>query len=482
MKATRKFLGDGWAALFERTITVREYRASHSLHSDLKHRWSNRVFSIVFGLSLAATPELPRAETLTVVHAGTLLNPIEGRIDVSFKKTIVIAEGVITRVSDGFLSDNELGLQEASPVRLINAADDVVFPGMIDGHVHLTAIPVGARKIGFVTYSDADRAIAGAAAARQTLLAGFTTVRDLGARGPDSIYAVRDGIERGDIPGPRIVTSGQTVTPTGGHIDRSSGFRSELHEFFTSTGVCDGADDCMKVVRQQVRDGADAIKLTATGGVLSAASTGVGQQFTNDELLAIVEAGHALGRKVTAHAHGLGGINAALDAGADSIEHGTFLNQSSIQRFKKADAFLVPTLLAGETISRWAELNESPLPDAQKIKARAVGPQMRAAAGLAHRSGVRIALGSDSGMDGHGKNCGEFVLLVKSGLSNEAALLASFQNAAENLGMADRIGRVEEGYYGDLAIASANPLERIEAVCDIKQVIKGGVPYLPSRP
>ena len=442
---------------------------------------ARRARCLIVGLVFLLVGNPVPAENVAIIHAGTLITPVDGALESTKSRTIVIVGDKVARVEDGFPTPGELGFEDSSAATLIDLKDSYVLPGLIDGHVHLTALPVGNRRLGFVVLSDADRAILGAAAAKRTLLAGFTTVRDLGARGPDSIYALRDGISRGDVAGPRILASGQTITPTGGHIDRSTGFRHGLFEFFTPSGVCDGAAECAKAVRRQIRDSAEAIKLTSTGGVLSAATAGVGQQFTSAELESIVDTAHSLGRRVAAHAHGLDGINAALDAGADSIEHGTFLDESSILRFRESGAFLVPTLLAGDTISRWAELEDSPLPAAQKEKALVVGPQMLMATRKAHEAGIRIALGSDSGMDGHGKNCGEFGLLVEAGLSNEEALLASLVNAAENLGMADQIGRIQEGYYADVIATSTDPTEDIDALCSIEMVIKGGVAHLSQR-
>ncbi len=433
---------------------------------------------LMIGFLLLAVCNVAFAEKVSIIHAGSLITPVDGALESSPSRTIVIVDERIAGVERGFLRPELLDYEDPASIDVIDLRASYVLPGLIDGHVHLTALPVGNRRLGHVVFSDADRAIIGAAAARNTLLAGFTTVRDLGARGLDSIYALRDGINRGDVAGPRILTSGQTVTPTGGHLDRSTGFRHELFDLFTNSGVCDGADECAKVVRRQVRDSADAIKLTSTGGVLSSASAGVGQQFTNAELKSIVETAHSLGRRVAAHAHGLGGVNAALDAGADSIEHGTFLDKGSIARFKESGAFLVPTLLAGDTITQWAEEKGSPLPTAQKEKARIVGVQMQHAARKAHEAGVKIAFGSDSGMDGHGNNCREFGLLVESGLSNEEALLTSLVNAAENLGMEDKVGKIEEGYFADVIATSTDPTDDIDALCAIEMVIKGGVPFL----
>lgn len=430
---------------------------------------------LIFAAFLCVCQPVLAAGTARIYARWVITPTEEGELVVLQRQTIVLENGKIIDVRSGYEQPSSLTGDASADARVIDFKDKYVLPGLIDGHVHLTAVRVGNRREDRVVYSDADRVAIGVGAARLTLEAGFTTVRDLGARGVDAIYALRDGIERGDIIGPTLITSGMTITPTGGHVDNSAGYRPKVRDQLISSGVCDGPDRCVQAVRTQIRNSAEAIKVTATGGVLSAISAGLGKQFSDEELRAIVSTAHALGRKVTAHAHSRSGIDASLDAGVNSIEHGTYLGDTSIKRFLKNDAYLVPTMLAGDTVSAWARARTSPLPTSQKKKAAGIGPQMKSAVAKAHQAGVKIAFGSDSGMAGHGIACREFELLVGAGLTSQQALETSLVHAADNIGVADRKGRVAAGYDADFIVLEENPLADITRLCAIHTVIKSGV-------
>ncbi len=412
-----------------------------------------------------------------LIHAGHLIIEQGGKLTVNKDQTILVNGQKIVGTYSGYRAGSDFPEIGTSPFKTIDLRSSYVLAGLIDGHVHLTSTSIKTNRLDRVTYSDADYAIVGAQAAKTTLMAGFTTVRDLGARGKDAVFAVRDGVNRGDIPGPRIFASGSTITPTGGHVDRSAGYKHDLHEIMTPSGVCNGADDCSRAVREQVRNTANAIKVSATGGVLSNTSAGLAQQLTDAELSAIVEAAHQLGRRVAVHAHGQGGIDAALDAGVDSIEHGTFLTQQSIEKFKRTGAFLVPTLMAGEAVSNWAKDTESGFTQAQRIKAAKVGPQMLGAAARAFKAGVKLAFGTDTGVTPHGENCREFELLVEAGLTPGQALYSSLISAPINMGIADQVGQLKPGFYADIIAVDDDPLVDPATLCDVKFVMKGGEIY-----
>ena len=319
-------------------------------------------------LAFAAVPAA--AADVAIVHAGRLM-AVPGA-PVRSAQTVVIRDGRVAAIIPGYAEGAAAGVAAADAVRTYDLKDFTVLPGLIDSHVHITSENNPQGRLQAVEYSDADDAIAGAGFARKTLLAGFTTVRDVGAGPGDAIFALRDGIARGDVVGPRIFASGATISVTGGHGDGTQGYRDDIAHVLHSPAVCDGPADCRRAVREQVRRGADHIKLTATGGVLSNTAAGLEQQFLPDELSAIVDSAHLMGRKVTAHAHGVAGVNAALNAGVDSIEHGTYLDDESIRLFKKTGAYLVPTLLAGATVTAWADDPDSFLLPPQRAKARGV--------------------------------------------------------------------------------------------------------------
>jgi imidazolonepropionase-like amidohydrolase len=331
--------------------------------------------------------------------------------------------------------------------------------------------------------TDADAVLTAQMYARRTLLGGFTTVRDLGSRGT-AVFALRDAVEAGKIAGPRIIAAGEAITPTGGHGD-VHGFRQEILDVLPSTGVCDGADDCRAAVRRQVKRGADVIKVTATGGVLSETATGTGQQFTDDELRAIAETAHSLGRKVTAHAHEAAGIEAALRAGFDSIEHAMWADKDTMNLFRKTGAWMIPTIYpitaVGDTPEKMKQGPFKDMPPPIMEKLLRLGRQPKDMTRLAHSMGVKIALGTDSGVSPHGENANEFVEYVNVGMTEMEALMAGTVNAAEAGGIADRIGSIAPGKAADVVAMADSPLEDIDAVLNVQFVMRDGVVFKQSQ-
>lgn len=420
-----------------------------------------------------ATPAL--ADDISIVHAGKLL-AVPGE-PAQAERTIIVRNGKIEKIAAGYLDAATAGATDTDDVRIIDLKNSFVLPGLIDSHVHLLGENNPNARLQTVEMSDADDAIAGAGFAKKTLLAGFTTVRDVGAGPGDAIFALRDGIARGDVPGPRIFASGATISVTGGHGDGTQGYRDDIAHVLHSPAVCDGPADCRRAVREQIRRGADHIKLTATGGVLSNTAAGLEQQFFDDELKAIIDSAHSMGRKVTAHAHGVAGINSALRAGVDSIKHGTYLDDESVKLFKKNGAYLVPTLLAGATVVEWAKDPDSFLLPPQRAKALQVGPLMHEMAEKAHKAGVKIAFGTDTGVSRHGENAREFPLLVAAGLTPTEAIRAATVSAADHLGKSDVIGSIAPGKYADIIATDGDPTADVSELLDVDFVMKGGAVY-----
>ena len=406
------------------------------------------------------------ASETTYVHAGRLLADPQSGV-VQRDKTLVIRDGRVAEIRDGFVSE--------PGGRVVDLSQSFVLPGLIDSHVHITRQQNPNARLMAVTDSEADLAISGAHYARITLEAGFTTVADLGADN-NAIFALRDGIAAGQVAGPRIIASGSSVSIHGGHGD-ANGYRDDILHLLSSESVCSGPEDCMRAVRTQVRAGADVIKITATGGVLSNTAAGLAQQFTDAELAAIVEAGHRMGRRVTAHAHGLDGVNAFLRAGGDSIEHGTYLDDESIRLFRQNDAFLVPTLLAGDFVARIASSPDNFFTPAQTAKALEAGPKMLDMARRAHAGGVRIAFGTDSGVSAHGDNAQEFALLVQAGMTPLEAVQAATVVAAEHLGISAEAGRLAPNMPADLIAVSGDPLSDVTELERVRFVMRGGRIY-----
>jgi len=338
-------------------------------------------------------------------------------------------------------------------------------------HVHLQGELGPKNDSQSLRMSDADVLMQSVFNAKKTLMAGFTTVRDLGASA-EQIFALRDGIAKGWIDGPRIKAAGTTVSVTGGHGD-VDGLSPDILAMRTSKTVCDGPFDCRRATRHAIKYGADVIKITSTGGVLSDTNTGTGQQMSDDELKEVVDAAHGLGRKVASHAHAADGINAALRAGVDSIEHGSYANKESIKLFKKSGAYLVPTLMAGDAVVSLAK-NTNFMSEAIKAKAIRVGADMTANFKNSFKSGVKIAYGTDSGVSHHGDNGKEGVLMAQAGMKNSDILKSATINAADLIGMSDSLGSLEQGKIADIIAFDGNPLKNIEELLDVDFVMKGG--------
>lgn len=402
----------------------------------------------------------------SIIHAGRVLaDPATGR---------VLTEQSILVGADGRVLSVEAGYVTRDGATVIDQRNRFVLPGLIDSHVHLTGELGPTQIIDEVTLTPSDAALRGAGYARVTLLAGFTTVADLGAPN-DSIFALRRAIAEGRVPGPRIIASGSSITPDGGHGD-ANGFSPSVVDVLRSPSACSGADDCRRAVRRQIQAGADVIKITATGGVLSNTAAGVEQQFSDAELQAIVEAAHAMGRRVTAHAHGAGGINAALRAGVDSIEHGSYTDAESLRLFRRGDAYLVPTILAGVTVEEMADAGGILTP-AQATKAREVGTRMRQSIVNARRAGVQVAFGTDSGVSRHGINAREFQFLVEGGYTPTQAIRIATVDAADHLQLNGTAGRIAAGYSADIIAVDGDPTQDVETLMHVRFVMARGVTH-----
>jgi len=429
------------------------------LHKILK----GAVAASLVALSVGAV----NASDVKVIHAGELL-AVPGEAPKK-NQTIVIEGGRVKEVRDGFVAASEFG-EDAERVDLSNS---FVMPGLMDMHVHIQGELSPTRFRDTLQLSNADNGMKSVMFANKTLMAGFTTVRDLGAE-PTHMYALRDASAKGWIDAPRIVASGG-VAATGGHGD-VDGMRHDLLEKYTSKTICDGPYDCRRAVRQAIKFGADVIKITATGGVLSDTNTGTGQQMTDDELKEIMETAHGLGRKVAAHAHSAGGINAALRAGVDSIEHGSYTDKESIKLFKKTGAYLVPTLLAGDTVVKMAKGSDFMSP-AIKAKAIRVGGDMMSHFTAAYHAGVKIAYGTDSGVSRHGTNAEEAILMEKGGMTPMDVLKSATVNAADLIGMSDSLGTIEAGKFADIIATNGNALGDLKELLDVDFVMKDGKVY-----
>ncbi len=413
------------------------------------------------GFAQEAAPQVQ-----SIIHAGRLLaDPATGRV-VTEQSILIGADGRIVSIEAGYVTRDG--------ATIIDQRQRFVLPGLIDSHVHLSS-ELGANRIyDPVLLTAADAALRAAQNGRTNLLAGFTTVADLGAPN-DAIFALRRAINEGRIVGPRIIASGRSITPDGGHGD-AQGFQPHVLDVLRSEAACSGADACRRAVRRQIQAGADVIKITATGGVLSNTAAGVGQQLSDDELSAIVEAAHAMDRRVTAHAHGVDGINAALRAGVDSIEHGSYIDRESVRLLRQGNRYHVPTLLAGWWVGQLAEQG-GVLTPAQTDKARQVSRDMANMGRFGRENRVRIAFGTDTGVSPHGMNAREFQLLVEAGYTPLQTIQMATINAADHLQLNGTAGRIAAGYSADIIAVDGDPTQDVETLMNVRFVMARGVAH-----
>jgi imidazolonepropionase-like amidohydrolase len=393
-----------------------------------------------------------------VVHAGHLLDVKSGKLLAD--QMLVIEGGRI--VSVGASGDAKI---PADATR-IDLPDATILPGLIDAHTHLTYDP----KFGYevLAISIPRETLTGAKNARLTLLAGFTTVRNVGADGYSDV-ALRDAIKAGDVPGPRMLVSGPALGITGGHCDNDM-LPFEYHA--VADGVADGVAAVQHKVRETIKYGADLIKVCATGGVLSLGDSPQASQYTLEEMKALVADAHRLGRKVAAHAHGAEGIRWAAEAGVDSIEHGSYIDDAGIAAMKEHGTYLVPTLYLGDWALEHAE--ETHLPAPLLAKAKEVVPAARKNIAHAFASGVKVAFGTDAAVYPHGLNAHEFAVMVKLGLTPLQAIQAATLNAADLLGWSGKVGTLEPGAWADLIAVDGDPVKDVTTLEHVKFVMKGG--------
>ncbi|NHZ34334.1 metal-dependent hydrolase family protein [Massilia rubra] len=398
------------------------------------------------------------------------------------KVSIVIEDGVIKSVGPMSAGAGAGANADANPTAgRVDLSAHSCLPGLIDMHVHLTGETQKQADAlrDAISLNPADHAYRSVVFAERTLKAGFTTVRDLGASDGLNV-SLKRAIAAGSIPGPRMFTSGKSIATTGGHADPTNNFSQRLsHALGTpgpNEGVVNSAEGAREAVRARYKEGADLIKVTATGGVLSQARNGQNAQYTEDELRAIVSTAKDYGFRVAAHAHGTEGIKRALRAGIDSIEHGTIMDDDTIALFKKHGAWYVPTMSAGRYVADKARDPDyySPL---VRPKAAAIGPQIQATFARAYKAGVKIAFGTDAGVFPHGENAKEFAYMVEAGMAPLEAIRAATLNAAALLDQGTRLGSVEPGYAADIIAVAGDPLRDIALLQQVRFVMKDGVVY-----
>jgi imidazolonepropionase-like amidohydrolase len=411
---------------------------------------------------LAAT-----APARTLIHAGTL---IDGRTDTVRKAVTIMVDGDrIADIADGYAAP-------AAGDTVIELKDATVVPGLIDCHVHLTDEQSPKSYTERFYLNPSDYAYRSTAYARRTLLAGFTTVRDLGGRGGVNL-ALRKAIADGWVVGPRVFTAGLPIGSTGGHTDRTTGLSDDLQQKLGGADtVVDGPDEARKAVRTRFKQGVDVIKIMPSGGVLSLEGSGDNPQLDDDELRAIVTTAHEYGLKVAAHAHGAEAIRRAVIAGVDSIEHGTFMTDEDIALMKEHGTYYVATISAGRFVAEKSKI-DGYFPIVVQAKAAAIGPQIQQTFAKAYKAGVKIALGTDQGVAPHGENAREFIYMVEAGMPPMKAIQAGTIEAARLIGHEKDFGSIEKGKLADIVAVPGDPLADISLMTKVSFVMKAGVIY-----
>ena len=401
------------------------------------------------------------------LHCGKLIDTKSG--EVLKKKTIVVSGKKIKSVLDGFVTPQ--GRED----KIIDLTDKTVMPGFIDMHVHIEGQSSPSRYIDAFTKNEADVAFGSIKYAKRTLMAGFTTVRDLGGSGVN--ISLRDAIARGDVKGPRIFTAGKAIGTTGGHADPTNGVRNDLKgDPGPKEGVINSVDDAKKAVRQRYKDGADNIKITATGGVLSMAKNGQNPQFTLEEVKAITATARDYGMIIAAHAHGDEGMQRAVVGGVTTIEHGTLMSEKTMDLMIEHGTYYVPTITAGKKVVENAK-KPGYFPPVIVPKALEIGPKIQETFGKAYKKGVKIAFGTDAGVFNHGENGEEFFYMVEAGMPAIEAIQSATITNAKVLGMEAELGQISEGFLADIVATDDDPTKNIKTTENVSFVMKEGKVY-----
>lgn len=403
----------------------------------------------------------------TIIHAGRM---IDGRNDQArLKVSIYVTDGKIERIVDGYS-------QPTDGQTVVDLTGYTVMPGLMDMHTHLSGQMSRKSYTEKFFMTEAEVALRSSMYAERTLMAGFTTVRDVGDNGVNTV-ALRKGIDEGWIIGPRIFTSTKSLATTGGHADPTNGLRGEFRrDAGPDDGVINSPEEARRAVRRRYKDGADLIKLTATGGVLSLASSGDNPQFTQEELQAVVEAAQDYNFTVAVHAHGTEGMKRAVLAGVTSIEHGTYMTDEVMELMKERGTYLVPTLMAGVFVAEKAKEPDY-FPAVVRPKAAAIGPVMQRTFARAYAADVKIAFGTDSGVSPHGENAKEFQLMVACGMPAMKAIQSATLEAAKLLRIEDRLGTLEPGKIADIVAVPGDPIQDIKLMSEVEFVMKAGKVY-----
>lgn len=407
------------------------------------------------------------AQAATLIHAGKLITAEDNKV--LSEQTLIIDQDKIVAIEPGF---RQPGAQD----NVIDLRQHTVMPGLMDMHTHFyTQFSPTVYSEGF-TMNEADYALRGATFAEKTLMAGFTTVRELGDNHQIST-ALKKAIAKGYVTGPRIFAAGKSIATTGGHADPTNGVAAEfMADPGPKQGVINGADEARKAVRQRYKEGSDLIKITATGGVLSVAKSGSNPQFTAEELTAIVSTANDYGMKVAVHAHGKEGMERAIKAGVHSIEHGTYMDKATMAMMRQQGTYFVPTISAG----KWAEEKSRIagfFPDLVRPKAATIGGKIQQTFAEAYKAGVKIAFGTDAGVFEHGNNWREFVYMTEAGMPALDAIHSATIEGARLLGVEDELGSIKAGKLADIIAVPGNPLQDINLMGQVSFVMKAGQIY-----
>ena len=403
----------------------------------------------------------------TYLHCGKLVDTKNGKA--LAEKTVVISGNSIKEVLNGYVSTKN------KEDKVIDLKNKTVLPGLIDMHVHIESETGPNHYLEAFTLNDADVAYKAQEIGERTLMAGFTTVRDLGGSGVN--VSLRNAINQGTVSGPRIFTAEKALGTTGGHADPTNGYNKDLiGDPGPKEGVVNGVEDARKAVRQRYKNGADWIKITATGGVLSVAKNGQNPQFTEEEIKTITTTASDYGMKVAAHAHGDEGMQRAVKNGVKTIEHGTLMSEETMDLMKKYDAFYVPTLSAGKYVAEKAKI-KGYYPEIIVPKALEIGPQLQTTFGKAYKKGVSIAFGTDAGVFPHGENAKEFGYMVEAGMSPMESIQSATITNADLLDLPEKLGQIASGFYADIIAVDEDPTKNIDTLTKVIFVMKDGEVY-----